>query len=606
MELSDIIQGESLNYGAIGNCRSAALISDKGSIDWLCLPDFDSSSVFAKILDNKIGGHFGFIVDKSYKITQKYVSHTNILRTTFSSKEGAFDVLDFMPRYRIGEKNDYYLPPEVYRFIHLIRGKPRFKIDFKPAMNYARDTAVFNITKDYLKVVASENQYDTFYLYSSLAFDSVLNEEEFLLTKNEFFLLSYNQKMVSIDQPRVELEYERTKIYWINWANRTKKYTKYYSLIERSVLVLKLMSFQRSGAVLAALTTSLPEAVGHVRNWDYRFCWLRDASMSIDTLLKVGHQGAAKRFITFIHNILKKKSDRFQIMYGIRGERTLEEEILPHLSGFNKSSPVRIGNDAYHQMQNDSFGYLMDVMYRYYRFFPGTLDEIEDMFEVVKNIVRTVNADWEKPDKGIWEIRGDEQHFVLSKVMSWVAMDRAVRIAEILLRDDYAVRWRIIAETIKEDVMEKGWNKNIESFTQTYTNTEMDTSLFLMEEYGFISSDDIRYKKTVDSVYKALYYKGLMYRYNNDDDFGKPTSAFTICTFWLIRGLYVTGREKEAQTIFEELLTYSNHLGLFSEDLDFETKSQLGNFPQAYSMLACINTALLFSEEEQISKFIRP
>jgi GH15 family glucan-1,4-alpha-glucosidase len=597
---------ESLNYGAIGNCRSAALISDKGSIDWLCLPDFDSSSIFTKILDHSKGGHFGFIVDKSYTIIQRYIEHTNILCTNFISEEGGFEVIDFMPRYRIGENNEYYLPSEVHRMVRLKYGKPRFKVDFKPAMNYARDTALYNIGEDYVKVSASENDYDTFYLYSSLDYNTILKAEEIELNKNEFFLISYNQKLIKIDWDRVDLEYQRTKVYWKNWANRTRKFTEYNSIIERSVLVLKLMSYHKSGAVLAALTTSLPESLGEVRNWDYRFCWLRDASMSIDTLLSVGHHGAAKRFMAFMHNILKKKSDRFQIMYGIRGERMLNEEVLPHLSGFKNSSPVRVGNDAYHQKQNDSFGYLMDVIYQYYRYFSGTLDEIEDMFEVVKNIVRTVNSDWENPDKGIWEIRGKEQHFVFSKVMSWVAMDRAVQIAEMLHRNDYLARWREIADTIKKDVLEHGWNNEIGSFTQTYSNTEMDSSLLLMEEYGFISADDERYVKTVDSVYKSLYFNGLMYRYTNEDDFGRPTSAFTICTFWLIRGLNVTGREEEAKKIFEQLIGYSNHLGLFSEDLDFDTKIQLGNFPQAYSHLALINTAMLFGEELQVSRFLKP
>ncbi len=604
--LEDQTITESLNYGVIGNCRSAALISDKGSIDWLCLPDFDSSSIFAKILDKNIGGQFGFKVEDSYLITQKYIDHTNIICTNFDSEEGGFEVLDFMPRYRIGERNNYYLPPEVHRLIRLKYGKPSFKVDFKPAMNYARDTAVYSVDDGVLKMEASENEYDTFYLYSSVDFNTIIHGVEFKLEKNEFFMISYNQKLINIDIDRVEMEYQRTKVYWINWANRTKKYSHYNSIIERSVLVLKLMSFHRSGAVLAALTTSLPEFVGEVRNWDYRFCWIRDASMSIDTLMSVGHTGAAKRFMTFIHNILKKKSDRFQIMYGIRGERVLTEEFLPHLSGYKNSKPVRIGNDAYFQKQNDSFGYLMDVIFQYYRFFPGTLDEVEDMFEVVKNIVRAVSVDWEKPDKGIWEIRGEEQHFVWSKVMSWVAMDRAVQIAEILHRDEHAVRWRLIADTIREDVLEHGWNKEIESFTQSYSNIEMDASLLLMEEYGFLEASDIRYKKTVDSVYKALNYNGLMYRYTTQDDFGKPTTAFTICTFWLIRGMFVTGRQEEAKKIFDELIGYSNHLGLFSEDLDFETKSQLGNFPQAYSQLALINTALLFSEEIEISKFIRP
>jgi alpha,alpha-trehalase len=593
------------NYGAIGNCRTAALISDKGSLDWLCLPDFDSSSVFARILDEEIGGHFGFIAP-GYVVSQQYIEHTNILKTSFVSDEGAFDVIDFMPRYRIGEYDTYYLPSEVYRYIKVRNGKPRFRPEFKPAMNYGRNTPVYKKNEDYLKIEASDNAYDTCYLYSSYDYNAILNGDEIILEENGFFLISYNQKLITIDLNRVNLEYERTKVYWINWTNRTRKFVQYNHLIERSVLVLKLMSYQPSGAVLAALTTSLPESIGEVRNWDYRFCWLRDASMSIDTLLDVGHQGAAKRFMSFLKTIIRKKSDNFQIMYGIRGERILTEEILEHLSGHENSKPVRIGNDAYHQRQNDSFGYLMDVIYQYYRFFPGTLNEIEDMFEVVKNIVRTVSRDWKEPDKGIWEIRGAEQHFVFSKVMSWVAIDRAVDIARILLKNNVADNWQKIADEIKHDVMTYGWNDEIQSFTQTYSNTEMDSSLLLMEEYGFIDAADYRYVNTVDAVYNALNNNGLMYRYNGDDDFGKPTSAFTICTFWVVRALYVVGRTDEAKSIFNKLISYSNHLGLFSEDLDFETKRQLGNFPQAYSHLALINTAMLFSEKVEHSRFIRP
>lgn len=600
------ISNNSFNYGAIGNCRTAALISDKGSIDWLCLPDFDSFSIFAKILDDEKGGHFGIIVGPDYKISQKYKESTNILSTIFQSEEGTFEVADFMPRYRIGEYDTHYLPSEVYRKIRVLSGRPRFRADFKPAMNYARYTANLIIGDDYVKVVAKEDDHDTFYLYSSFDYNDIIEGNEIVLEEDGFFLISYNQKLIKINQSRVELEYQRTKLYWLNWAKRTKQYSKYNSMIQRSVLVLKLMSYQNSGAVLAALTTSLPESIGEVRNWDYRFCWLRDASMSIDTLLDVGHQGAAKRFMGFIKSIIRKKSDNFQIMYGIRGERVLTEEILEHLTGHEHSAPVRIGNDAYHQRQNDSFGYLMDVIYQYYRFFPGTLDEIEDMFQVVKNIVRTVSRDWLEPDKGIWEIRGAEQHFVFSKVMSWVALDRAVSIAEILFKNDIADRWREIADEIKENVFQYGWNEEIGSFTQTYNNKEMDSSLLLMEEYGFIAADDERYIKTVDRVYKDLNNNGLMYRYTQEDDFGKPTSAFTICTFWMVRALFVVGRKEEAQMMFDSLIGYSNHLGLFSEDLNFETKRQLGNFPQAYSHLALINTALLFSDREEISRFIRP
>lgn len=596
---------EHLNYGAVGNCRTAALISDKGSIDWFCFPDFDSPSVFGKLLDEKKGGNMSFIVGNDYRVSQRYLEHTNILSTLFEATEGAFEVIDFMPRYKLLDY-DYYLPPELYRLIRLKRGTPRFRVNYNPALNYARGEVGHKTGPEYVKTYAKANERDTIYLYSGIPYDVIFNQQEVLLQRDEFLLVSYNQKLIPIDMNRVNLEFQRTRLYWMNWTNRSKKYTAFNEQIERSMLVLKLMSYQRSGAVLAALTTSLPESIGEVRNWDYRFCWLRDASMSIETLVKVGHRGAAERFIAFITGILHSKYDRFQIMYGIRGERVLTEYDLPHLAGYKNSKPVRVGNDAYHQMQNDSFGYLMDVIYQYYLYFPGTLDEIEDMFEVVKNIVRTVMEDWRKPDKGIWEIRGDEKHFVLSKVMCWVALDRAEKIAVMLQKGGYADKWRCEAELIKTDVFMQGWKEEIQSFSQTYCNTELDSSLLLMEVYGFIDATDPRYKQTVDAIYRKLMYKGLMFRYNNVDDFGIPSSAFTICTFWMVRALYVTGRQAEALNLFETLLSYSNHLGLFSEDLDFDTKSQLGNFPQAYSHLALINTAMLFGEEKRLSKFIRP
>ncbi|MFV0270429.1 MAG: glycoside hydrolase family 15 protein [Macellibacteroides fermentans] len=596
---------EHLNYGAVGNCRTAALISDKGSIDWFCFPDFDSPSVFGKLLDEKKGGNMSFIVGNDYRISQRYLEHTNILSTLYEATEGAFEVIDFMPRYKLLDY-DYYLPPELYRLIRLKRGTPRFRVNYNPALNYARGEVGHKTGPEYVKTYAKANERDTIYLYSGIPYDVIFNQQEVLLQRDEFLLVSYNQKLIPIDMNRVNLEFQRTRLYWMNWTNRSKKYTAFNEQIERSMLVLKLMSYQRSGAVLAALTTSLPESIGEVRNWDYRFCWLRDASMSIETLVKVGHRGAAERFIAFITGILYSKYDRFQIMYGIRGERVLTEYDLPHLAGYKNSKPVRVGNDAYHQMQNDSFGYLMDVIYQYYLYFPGTLDEIEDMFEVVKNIVRTVMEDWRKPDKGIWEIRGDEKHFVLSKVMCWVALDRAEKIAVMLQKGGYADKWRCEAELIKTDVFMQGWKEEIQSFSQTYCNTELDSSLLLMEVYGFIDATDLRYKQTVDAIYRKLMYKGLMFRYNNVDDFGIPSSAFTICTFWMVRALYVTGRQAEALNLFETLLSYSNHLGLFSEDLDFDTKSQLGNFPQAYSHLALINTAMLFGEEKRLSKFIRP
>lgn len=596
---------EGLDYGVIGNCRSAALVSKKGSIDWLSFPDFDSPSIFAKLLDENIGGSFSFIVSDDYTITQDYVKGTNILCTRFDSEDGAFEVFDFMPRYRTSDTT-YYMSPEMYRYIKRIKGSPRFRIDYNPVMNYAREEAVFQKNTHYIRTVSSVNDKDIMYLYTSINFDAVLNKDEITLDKDEFLFLSYNQKLVTVDINRVLLEYQRTKVYWINWSHRSKRYLKYEEQINRSLLILKLMSFQSSGAVLAALTTSLPETIGEVRNWDYRFCWIRDASMSIETLLKMGHQGAAARFMGFIKRILRLKYDQFQIMYGIRGERTLTEEILPHLSGYENSKPVRIGNAAYNQKQNDSLGYLMDVIYSYYQYFPGNLDEIEEMWEIVRNIIRTVVAEWRNKDQSIWEFRNKEGHFVFSKVMCWVALDRAISIASLLNKEEYVATWKAEADKIRGDIYEHGWNDKIQSFTQAYDNEDVDSSLLLMEQYGFIGGTDERYVKTVKRIKNELLYNGLMYRYKNSDDFGLPSSSFTICTFWMVRALYVIGETEAASNLFDQLITYSNHLGLFSEDLDFETKRQLGNFPQAYSHLALINTASLFSEEKVLSKFIRP
>lgn len=596
---------KTLDYGVIGNCRTAALISAKGSVDWCCFPDFDSPSVFARILDEEKGGCCELIVPDDYTITQQYLDNTNILSTVYKRAEDWFEVLDFMPRYKTSD-HDYYLAPEIYRYIRYKQGAPKFRIRYQPAPNYARDPVTHENTGKYIKSYAATDENKAIYLYTGFSLTTIQQSAEIALSQDQYILLSAHQKLIPVNLELVCLEFERTKVYWLNWNNRSKNYTLYNDLITRSMLVLKLMSYQYTGAVLAAVTTSIPETIGDVRNWDYRFCWLRDASMSIETLLETGHKEGAKRFIGFIRRIIKSEYGDFQIMYGIRGEKVLTEEILPHLAGFENSRPVRIGNGAYNQKQNDSYGYLMDVIYKYYRFDPGTQDEVEEVWAIVKIIAYTITKDWRKPDEGIWEIRNRKEHFVFSKVMCWVALNRAYKIANILNEKKYAERWGKEAELIQKDVMEKGWKEELQSFSQAYDNLEFDSSLLLMEKYGFISAQDIRYRKTVKAVQAALYHKGLMYRYTAHDDFGTPSSAFTICTFWLIRALYVIGEKEEAQAIFERIVTYSNSVGLFSEDLNFDTKTSLGNLPQAYSHLALINTALLFSQEIPASKFLMP
>lgn len=594
-----------LDYGVIGNCRTAALISKEGSIDWFCLPDFDSPSVFSKLLDENKGGSFSFEVSSDYAISQKYFKNTNILSTWYESEEGAFVVYDYMPRYRTIEQR-YYLPPEIHRYLRVIRGKPRLSVRYDPKMNYAAESVVHEKYRDYIKTTSVVNDRNEIYLYSSVDFDTILNGEEFRLSSDEFFLLSYTQKLIPIDLERIHLDYERTKVYWLNWTNRSRKFLEYEDMINRSLLVIKLMSYHSTGAMIAALTTSLPESIGECRNWDYRFCWLRDASMSISSLVYMGHKNVAERFIGFVKNLLRSRDDVFQIMYGIRGERELTEVELTHLSGYENSYPVRIGNAAFTQIQNDSPGYLLDVIYKYYLYFPGTLDEIEEMWEIVRFIARSVSQTWQMPDHSIWEFRTRKLSFVFSKVMSWVAMDRATAIAELLHKNSYAELWKTESEKIKADIFEKGWKEEIQCFSQAYENNDYDSSLLLMHYYGFIDANDERFVKTVKSIRQHLQYKGLMYRYKSADDFGHPSSSFTVCNFWMIQALYAIGEKEEARRMFDSIVAYANHVGLYSEDFDFETGRLLGNFPQAYSHLAFINAATLFSEEKVVSKFIRP
>lgn len=594
-----------LDYGVIGNCRTAALISKEGSIDWFCLPDFDSPSVFSKLLDENKGGSFSFEVSSDYAISQKYFKNTNILSTWFESEEGAFVVYDYMPRYRTIEQR-YYLPPEIHRYLRVIRGKPRLSVRYDPKMNYAAESVVHEKYRDYIKTTSVVNDRNEIYLYSSVDFDTILNGEEFRLSSDEFFLLSYTQKLIPIDLERIHLDYERTKVYWLNWTNRSRKFLEYEDMINRSLLVIKLMSYHSTGAMIAALTTSLPESIGECRNWDYRFCWLRDASMSISSLVYMGHKNVAERFIGFVKNLLRSRDDVFQIMYGIRGERELTEVELTHLSGYENSYPVRIGNAAFTQIQNDSPGYLLDVIYKYYLYFPGTLDEIEEMWEIVRFIARSVSQTWQMPDHSIWEFRTRKLNFVFSKVMSWVAMDRATAIAELLHKNSYAELWKTESEKIKADIFEKGWKEEIQCFSQAYENNDYDSSLLLMHYYGFIDANDERFVKTVKSIRQHLQYKGLMYRYKSADDFGHPSSSFTVCNFWMIQALYAIGEKEESRRMFDSIVAYANHVGLYSEDFDFETGRLLGNFPQAYSHLAFINAATLFSEEKVVSKFIRP
>ncbi|WP_412560698.1 MULTISPECIES: glycoside hydrolase family 15 protein [Winogradskyella] len=584
-----------LDYGIIGNCRSAALISKNGSMDWCCLPQFDSPSVFGKLLDENIGGSFGFEVDDSYSIQQHYVDNTAILVTRFSNGLDAFEVRDFMPRYH-KENGSYHSPPEFIRYIKHISGKPTVKVIYNPKLEYAKEETKTYIKNDFVVSLTDNEAYDTLFLYTDLDKEKLIKGEELEIASDHFFLVGYHEKLFVPTLKMAFLEYERTKVYWLNWMERTTSFKRYGSHIARSAMTLKLLSYDKTGAILAAVTTSLPETIGEVRNWDYRFCWIRDASMVIKVMSTLGHKNIAKRYLKFIINLIPDKDEKLQIMYGINGEKKLTEEFLDHLSGYENSSPVRIGNAAYKQKQNDIYGILMDMIHQLVLNFNNDIEDGEALWNITKGIVWVVNKHWQEPDKGIWEFRSEDRHFTFSKVLCWTAVDKAIKVAKLLGKTSKLARWQLLEEAIKEDIMVNAWSDKAKAFTQSYGSEDLDASVLLMESYGFIDAKHPKYVSTVKAIGRELSFDGLLYRYKNQDDFGLPSSSFTICTFWYINSLYKIGEEAKAVKHFEKLLSYSNHLGLFSEDLDFKTKRLLGNFPQAYSHLALIETAINLSK----------
>ena len=584
-----------LNYGIIGNCRTAALISETGSLDWFCLPEFDSASVFAKLLDEEKGGQFSFEVDSSYSISQKYHENTCILVTTFASTEASFEIIDFLPRYQ-KENQKYHSPPEIIRLINILKGEPTLSINYTPKLEYA-----FGETKTYLKnnfivSLTEEEKFDSLFLYTNLDKEKVIQGSKIKLTQNTFFLLSYNEKIELPNLESLQLELDRTKVYWYNWIEKTPQFSYYNSEIRRSAMTLKLLSYEKSGAILAAATTSLPETIGEVRNWDYRFCWIRDASMVVKVVSQLGHKRMAKNFLDFIVDLVPDKDEKLQIMYGINKEKELTEKQLTHLSGYKNSKPVRIGNAAYAQKQNDIYGILMDVIYQEFVNLNQELENIEELWNITKGIAWVVGKHWQEPDKGIWEFRTEDRHFTFSKVLCWVAIDRAIKVSKILNKESKLERWSKLEQEIKTDILTHAWNDKKQAFTQSYFSSDLDASVLLMQTYGFIEPKDPKFVSTVKAIGNELMNDGLLYRYKNQDDFGLPSSSFTICTFWYINSLFKIGEEAEAKKQFDKLLSYSNHLGLFSEDIDFKTKRLLGNFPQAYSHLALIETAMNFDK----------
>jgi len=585
-----------LNYGIIGNCKSCALVNKEASIDWFCFPEFDSPSIFARIIDNEKGGHFRIIPEIEHKIKQRYLPNTNILETLFESDKSSFRMIDFFPRYNKlvpdGKKKPFK-QNKLIRIVIPIKGKPAMKADYQPRLRYAIGGDTHEIINN---SIITRNSDAEICLSSNVSPELIQKQDYFILDKPKYFIIGAkeeNAKNILSDCQKLLFW---TRKYWEGWVSSLILPEKYKDIIIRSALVLKLLTFSESGAIIAAATTSIPEEVGSERTFDYRFCWIRDSSFTVDALKKIGRNYEARKLLNFIINNTLKKKKNMQIMYGIRGETDLEEKTLDYLSGFMDSKPVRIGNAAHSQKQTDIYGSVIDTLYLYFVYYEYEQKMRRRYWNLLKYLVKEIRKNWMGKDSGIWEFRGNQEHFTYSKLMCFLGMDRAVRIAEFYKKNSLAFRWSRLRETIREDILQKAWNPKKNSFTMRYGGDEMDASLLMMSYHEFLEPKDPRLVGTVNAISDGLCQGALVQRYTIQDDFGKSKSSFTICSFWLANALYMIGERQKAQDMFEEVIKYSNHLGLFSEDLDSENKELLGNFPQAYTHIALINTAVLLSE----------
>lgn len=594
------------NYGLIGNLHTAALVGMDGSIDWMCIPHFDSPSVFAAILDDQKGGRFQ-ISATGDNITQKqhYWPNTNILITRFLHADGIGEIADYMP---VSAENKSPTD-QLVRRVRVVHGRMPFRLQCRPAFDYARarhETFVDDRGARFigpglsLGLVASVPlQRDG----DGVRADFILGEEE-----TATFILRQHDRNDAIGPcPSVgqaEDRFRETVMYWQRWLSHCTYQGRWREDVHRSALALKLMTFAPTGALVAAPTTSLPEGIGGVRNWDYRYTWLRDASFTLYALMRVGFTEEAARFMDWLsarwHEDQSDDDGPLQLMYGIDGRTELFEEELSHLEGYRGSRPVRIGNAAHGQLQLDIYGELMDSAYLFNKH--GTALGY-DAWKDLRRLVDWVCENWSREDEGIWEVRGGRRQFVFSRLMCWVAVDRGLRLADKRSFPADRQRWLRTRDEIYEEVMDKGWDPQRQAFVQAYGRSALDASNLLMPLVFFTAPNDSRMLATIDAIRKPLSQGGLaagglVYRYNPQeapDGLPGKEGTFNMCSFWLVEALTRAGRTdrrrlQEARLLFEEMLGYANHLGLYAEQTGPHGEA-LGNFPQAFTHLGLISAA---------------
>ncbi len=583
-------------YGIIGDMRTAALVGADGSIDWCCFPRFDSPSVFAAILDHARGGHFAVRPVAPYTSHQRYFPLTNILVTTFHLHDGggAFELLDFMPAPGETPIADAH---EIHRRIRGIRGRVQAEIVFQPRFGYALHEAHLR-TRD--AGLLAHCEHDTLALGTSAPVDWHIDDTPCARASlavrpgdDVWMVLQWDgDGAIAVERAACQQELERTAAFWNRWAGRLTFDGVYRAEVERSALALKALFYEPTGAVVAAATASLPESIGGVRNWDYRYCWLRDAAFTLSAFETVGLYDEAERFEAYLEWVAARSDGGLQIMYGIGGETELHEKELPHLEGYRGSRPVRIGNRAHSQLQLDIYGELLAAVYLWHERRPLRAE----FRALLVRIVDWLCDHWREPDSGIWEARSEPRHYVFSKVMCWVAFDRAIRMADPDTPAASLARWQAERDAVRADVLERGWSEEKQSFVQSYDSTALDAANLRLSAYGFLPGDDPRMKATIDATLRELTRDGMLYRYRSDDGLPGTEGVFSICTFWLADALILAGDVAAGERVFRRMLRLASPLGLHSEQIDPQSGDLLGNFPQAFTHIALINTATLLEQ----------
>jgi GH15 family glucan-1,4-alpha-glucosidase len=588
------------DYGLIGDMRTAALVGLDGAIDWCCLPRFDSGSVFAAILDPERGGTWSVRPAVEWTSTQRYLPRTNILETTFRTAGGVATLTDFMP---VGEDGRPSSPhPEIHRQLRCTRGHVPMQMTFMPRFEYGARATRLELLRNGLFATDRTDQVLT--LSSAKPVEWVVEQSgataRFTIEKGEdrWLVLRYDDDDIHpVDRYESARKLDITAAFWARWAAGVRYSGPFRGMVKRSALVLKLLTHAETGAIIAAPTTSLPETIGGVRNWDYRFVWLRDAAFTLAALDAVGHRREADAFMRFLKKVCRHEGGgHLQIMYGIDGRRDLVERQLDHLAGYLGSRPVRVGNGAAGQLQLDVYGEVLETADIWRR----NNEMTEGTWRVLRGLVDWVSKNWQLPDSSIWEVRGEVRHYVFSKVMSWVAMDRGIRMAEELSLEGNTAEWRVQRDALHAEILERGWSERHQSFTQAYDDDALDAAALAIPMVRFLPWNHPRVQSTVLAVARELTSADgeLVYRYRHPDGLEGEEGAFSICTFWLAQALTMIGERERAERVFRRMLRHANHVGLYSEEIDPQSGAFLGNFPQAFTHIALINCAAALSRTQ--------